>query len=44
MPVKLFLYVFAVVFAILATVGLGHPRANLGWASLACFELAALVT
>lgn len=41
---KLFLYVLAVVLAILAGVGIAHPRANLGWFSLACFELAQIVS
>lgn len=43
LPVKLILIVLAVVLAFLAAFGIGGPRFSLGWASLACFELTALV-
>ena len=32
--IKIILLVFAFVCAVLATLGVGHPRCNLGWASL----------
>jgi hypothetical protein len=34
------LYIAAFILALLAALGVGHPRFNLGWGSLACIALA----
>lgn len=34
------LYIAAFILALLACLGVGHPRFNLGWGAIACLALA----
>lgn len=42
LTIKLVLIVFALVLGVCAGLGLGHPRAHLGWFGFACFMAAQL--
>lgn len=41
--IQLIILVFGYVFAVLASYGIGAPRWQLGWASLACLELSLIL-
>jgi len=41
--IRLILLVFALVFFVIASFGIGLPRITLGWLGAACFTLAVLL-